>query len=155
MPYTDNNTINLADCDAEELWVTYKRPGMLTHQESMDYLSKHAGYNDNIKTENDYKKLSDFLNDIDASFAHTVSLIIAWNLTAKDSEDILPVPSEDPEVWKQVREFYLQSIVSQINNDPTTKSFLARMAQTQSNQKIDQGIPESNGLGNSLPIVKP
>ena len=155
MAYTDNNTINLADVGAPEIEITYKRPGMMSYEKSMEFFSKHKQYNEKLTGQLVIQSIKEILDDVDANFAHSMSLITSWNIQDENGVTF-PVPSEDSEVWKKIPSLYVVSIVRQIKEDPTGSDFLFKsLNQTSTDDTQDQQIEKSNGLLNSISTVKP
>jgi hypothetical protein len=150
MAFTDENTINLEECGAPELWFTYKRPGMLAYKEQIEYMRRHPKYKSDISSQLNSQTLEDILNDADEGFKHSLSLVTAWNLTSKVTNEICAIPSID-DSWQDIITMYITYVVTNINSDPTV-NFLEKLAE----QKVTSQTPtEKNGNGNSMLTVKP
>lgn len=153
MAYTDNNTIYLKNSDAPELWVTYKRPGMMSYEKSMEYMSQHKSFNKRLGSGADYETISDFFKDMDASFEHTMSLITAWNIEDIDTKEILVTPQVDVTIWQKARMLYIMDIVQQIKEDPTGSDFLFKNKLLNQGEN-DQQISSQNGSESLMDTVK-
>ena len=156
MAYTDNETFNLSPVQEPDLWVTYKRPGMMTYEESMKFFSSHPQYNKKIDGGFNQQTMKEFLEDYDTEFSHVSSLITAWNLKDKSTGEILPTPEVDKNVWKKVTALYIFYIITTIKNDPTASDFLSKgMGLIEENKLKSQSLNEEFGQNNSLVTIKP
>ena len=153
MAYTDDNTIYLVASGSPDLWVTYKRPGMMSYAKSMEFMSQHKSFNKRLGGGADYETISDFFKDMDASFEHTMSLITAWNIEDAETKEILVTPEVEPNIWQKAKVLYIMDIVQQIKEDPTGSDFLFKNKLMNQGEK-DQLVSSQNGSENSMDTVK-
>jgi hypothetical protein len=125
MAYTDEETFNLAPVHAEDLYVTYKRPGMMPWEESRRFFSTHAKFKTKQRISVE-QSIEDVLNDTEHEMQWILTLITDWNLTDRDTGEILPLPSKDTNTMKRVRSMYLPFIVKTIKDDPSGVDFLTQ-----------------------------
>ena len=126
MSYSDEQTFNLKDCGAEDLWIRYTSPGLLPLEKGEEFMRTHKLWNTKRMDKNGTTTMEEFLNDANAEFEWIMSLIVGWNLTYHGTEDIMPTPNEKPEIYKEVAGMYVAYIISIIKNDPTGADFLAK-----------------------------
>ena len=142
MAYTDNETFGLSEVGAEELWITYTRPGMIPYEEAQTFLKSHKNYSKDASVT--LKTIGEFFNDADIEFQWVMSLITAWNLCKPGTDEILLPPSQQPDNWNKIPGLYLTYIVKTIKNDPTGSDFLVKGLRE-----------ENNGSGSSMITLKP
>ena len=143
MAYSDEQTFNLEKCGAEDLWVTYSRPGLLPYDESEKFIQKHKQFKEKKIAQNGMtSSMEDFLNDSNAEFEWIMGLITDWNICWPKTEDIMPMPSSEEGksrvVWKKVPGLYMAYIVTTIKNDPTGSDFLVKGIQLSNQDKLQE-----------------
>jgi hypothetical protein len=129
MAYSDNKTFDLGELEAPELWITYKRPGLLPYKVSREFITSHKFYNTKRMNIDGYQTMKDIIEDTEAMFEWIISLITAWNITDADTGEVLPLPADKSDVWGDVPGLYLAYIVNTIKEDPTGSDFLAKGVQ--------------------------
>ena len=125
MAYTDSETFTLAEIGSEEIYITYKRPGMLPYKEARALFARHKLFNVR-RAPNENMTLKEILEDADNEFQWLLSLVIEWNITSPGTKDILPVPSVQPSVWDEIPGLYIAYIIKKIKADPAGTNFLAQ-----------------------------
>lgn len=134
MSYSDDQTFNLEEVGAKELWVTYSRPGLLPYEEGEAFMKKYKLFNTKRMEFNGAQTMEEFLNDTNAEFEWVLQLIIGWNLvyTSKHEKagEPLPLPSSEDKIWKQIPGLYMAFIFGTIKNDPTGADFLVKGVQS-------------------------
>lgn len=132
MAFTTTETITLEEAGAPELWVTYKRIGMLPLVESQQFFSTHKYWNAKRPNQDGYQTLKEVIEDTNAELAFTMNLIVEWNMPDQVTGEILPVPSLDPSVvTAKVPGIYAAVITKKIKEDKVGEGFLAEvMAET-------------------------
>jgi hypothetical protein len=123
MAFSDFEKFTLESIGMPELWIKYKRPGMLTYKEMRQFISSHKMY-DAKQEGQPIQTMKEFLEDADAELEWVMSLIIDWNLTHKETGELLPPPSKEKSSWMDVRGMYIPHIIKAIKDDPTGKDFL-------------------------------
>lgn len=134
MSYSDDQTFTLEEVGAKELWVNYSRPGLLPYEEGEEFMKKYKLYNTKRMDINGSQTMQEFLSDANAEFEWVMQLISDWNLVYSKKHElsgkVLPIPSSEEGIWKQVPGLYLAFIVTTIKNDPTGSDFLAQGVQS-------------------------
>jgi len=134
MSYSDDQTFTLEEVGAKELWVNYSRPGLLPYEEGEEFMKKYKLYNTKRMDINGSQTMQEFLSDANAEFEWVMQLISDWNLVYGKKHElsgqVLPIPSSEEGIWKQVPGLYLAFIVTTIKNDPTGSDFLAQGVQS-------------------------
>lgn len=93
-------TVNLPEDLADGLWIKTPHPKLLPH-DAMKALIELAPKQDPNEAEvpNDEDKVLGF--DLDKARDLATQLILEWNLP-DDKGNVLPIPSVEPSVWKQI-----------------------------------------------------
>ena len=134
MSYSDDQTFTLEEVGAKELWVSYNRPGLLPYEEGEEFMKKYKLFNTKRMDINGQQTMQEFLSDANAEFEWVMQLISDWNLVYGKKHElagqVLPIPSSNDGIWKQVPGLYLAFIVTTIKNDPTGSDFLAQGVQS-------------------------
>jgi len=130
MSYSDSQTFTLEELGAPELWVTYSRPGLLPYKEGQEFMKLYKNFNTKRMDMDGSQTMAEFLNDTEAEFEWVLSLIEAWNIEYTSRHEkagqVIPIPSSEEGIWKEIPGLYMSFIVAMIKKDPTGSDFLAK-----------------------------
>ena len=134
MSYSDDQTFNLKACGAEELWITYNRPGLMPYSKGQEFMKKYKLYNTKRMDMSGEQTMAEFLSDSEAEFEWVLGLISDWNLVYHNKHEkagqVLPLPSSEEGIWMEIPGLYMTFIVQTIKNDPTGSDFLVKGIQS-------------------------